>query len=74
MSDLECHETQYGFRWGVTDVVRYAELPDGSICIGVETNGKRRLVVYVSPTGRSVRVFAEGEGELTAKAVLDGDS
>jgi hypothetical protein len=63
----DCCETQYGFRWGVTDVIRYAEIGDGSIAIGIEVNGKRRATVYVSPTGRSVRVFAPGKGELKAK-------
>lgn len=65
---IECVETEYGFRWGVAEVLRYASMPDGSICIGVEANGKHRLDIYVSKTGRSVRVFERGYGELTRKS------
>lgn len=56
----------YGFGWGPMRVVRYASFqrPTG-LCrvLGIEV-GKKRLHVYVSPTGRSVRVYLDGK-ELT---------
>ena len=69
------HEpSRYGFSWGPIDVERMASFPrDGGECrvIGVYTGAgdqrKRRLEIYVSPTGRSVRVWRDGveliEGE-----------
>jgi hypothetical protein len=49
--------TAYGFSWNACDVVRYAEMPDGSVMFGVESDEKRQLTIYVSPKGKSVRVF-----------------
>ncbi len=53
----------YGFAWGPLNVVRYAEI-DGRVVLGLETDTGRRFEVYVSPTGRSLRVFEKGHGEL----------
>jgi hypothetical protein len=64
MSDIEL--TQYGFEWGPMTVTRYAQMPNGSRVVGIEVDGKRVLEVYVSATGRSVRVFRKGHGEMKA--------
>ena len=57
-------ETKYGFRWGPVRVERFASFPrDGdkiSRCIGITSDTGQVLHVYVSPTGRSVRVFRGG--------------
>jgi hypothetical protein len=52
--------TQYGFTWGPMDVVRYMEYR-GRRVLGVETNGKRRLEVAVSPKGNNIRVWLDGK-------------
>ena len=59
--------TQYGFTWGGAVVTRLAEF-DGTVVIGVSTEAGESVAVYVSPAGRSVRVFQDGK-EL--KAVED---
>ena len=58
--------TAYGFTWGPIEVQRTAEFERGGTyrCIGLLIDGKRALDIYVSPTGRSVRVFKKGK-ELT---------
>jgi hypothetical protein len=66
--------TQYGFLWGPIEVERMATFAVGkdpsrrNRVIGLYTyvNGERklRLEICVSPTGRSVRVWRDGE-ELT---------
>lgn len=53
---------RYGFRWGPVDVVRMAEFPNGSYVLQVETDFKT-LEIYISKTGRSVRVY-DGNTEL----------
>jgi hypothetical protein len=57
-------DTEFGFQWGNTEVVRYAVMPNGTRVVGIEVNDKRVLDIYVSPSGRSVRVFRRGKGEL----------
>jgi len=51
---------EYGFTWGPVTVQRTAVMPQGHHVLTV--NG---LDIYVSPTGRSVRVFRDGK-ELKA--------
>jgi hypothetical protein len=58
------YPTPYGFKWGPALVERRMEF-EGRVCIGVITETGRRVDVYVSRTGRSVRVFENGQ-ELTA--------
>lgn len=69
--DCAMHEDRYGFRWGPLVVQRAAE-------VNRQDNGPHRVLrlvsdggpaldIYVSPTGRSVRVFQDGV-ELTAPA------
>lgn len=56
--------TQYGFQWGPLEVTRIAhfEPRKGRECyvLAVETE-HGALNVYVSKTGRSMRVFREGK-------------
>lgn len=59
------HEvTQYGFKWGGAQVTRIAEGPKGTTVIGIGAAGdpdwKHAIEVYVSRTGKSVRVFRKG--------------
>lgn len=53
----------YGFTWGPAKVERACELPGERRVITVTTD-HRTLDIYVSRTGRSVRVFEHGRGEL----------
>ena len=62
MSDF--NEDDFGFRWGPITVQRYAQLNDrnGPIrVLGIESDKASTLHIYVSPTGRSVRVFRNGK-------------
>jgi hypothetical protein len=52
--------TQFGFRWGQMDVLRLGEFPSGHKVIGVETDFGD-LQIYVSKTGRRIRVFRDGK-------------
>lgn len=56
--------TPFGFQWGPALVERRMER-DGRICLGIRTDTGREVHVYVSRTGRSIRVFENGQ-ELTA--------
>lgn len=51
---------QFGFRWGQLDVSRYFSLGTGQKCLAVLTD-HTSIEVYVSPTGRSIRVFKDGK-------------
>jgi hypothetical protein len=51
----------YGWTWGNLEVIRMGDL-NGTKCLQVQ-QGKRELQIYVSPTGRSIRVFL-GDREL----------
>jgi hypothetical protein len=51
--------TEFGFNWGPAEVTRCCELPDGRRVVQVKTPHKT-LDIYISATGRSVRVFSEG--------------
>lgn len=62
-------EDRYGFRWGPMVVQRAAEFPRGDVdkptrCLRVITDTGAEVEVYVSPTGRSLRVYRDGK-ELT---------
>lgn len=64
----EVAETQFGFTWGPVKVSRWASFPRGrgKLCrvIGITGAGGHELTIHVSPTGRSIRVFRKGHGEL----------
>jgi hypothetical protein len=49
----------YGFAWGPMEVRRVAEV-SGSVALDITTDTGKRVTVYVSPTGRSLRVFGDG--------------
>lgn len=63
----EHNEDRYGFRWGPVVISRWASFqrPNGHCrVLGIRPDRGPALEVYVSPTGRSVRVFRDGK-ELT---------
>ncbi len=56
-------DARFGFRWGPMRVRRLATFPrpNGEChALGVDA-GKVNLTIYVSPTGRSVRVYRDGK-------------
>lgn len=55
--------TQYGFRMGPLEVNRTMVLPEERPVVTVKTP-YRELDIYASKTGRSLRVFEKGGGEL----------
>jgi hypothetical protein len=52
--------TQYGFTWGAMTVTRVTEI-NGYVVLQIEA-GKKRINIYASPTGRSLRAF-NGKGK-----------
>lgn len=56
-------ETEFGSNWGPASVTRCAVLPENRRVIQIKTDHVE-LDIYVSATGRSVRVFKRGTGEL----------
>jgi hypothetical protein len=57
-------EERYGFRWGPMVVKRMATLPRRTgedHVLRVATDAGKHIDVYVSPTGRSLRVFSDGK-------------
>lgn len=59
MSEIEL--TQFGFKFGPGEYIRMAELGDGSTCVRVQPDAGKPVEIYVSPKGRSVRVFRDGK-------------
>ncbi len=59
MTDHKCQlcDTPHGFMWCDVEVMRVAEI-DGRHVIAII--GGHEVNVYVSPTGRSMRVFRDG--------------
>lgn len=55
--------TDYGFTWGPLTVERTAIMPSGGHVITVTTSTSKQVDIYVSPGGRSLRVF-NGAQEL----------
>lgn len=55
--------TLHGFQFGAMTVEATASVGDRTIA-SVKTNGGVTLEIYCSPTGRSVRVFRKGHGEM----------
>jgi len=58
-------EARYGFRWGQLVVRRTSQLADNR-CLTVYTDAGQSIDIYCSPTGRSLRVFGKGRGEMRA--------
>lgn len=59
-------EGHHGFAWGAMEVVRAAE-HKGYVALDIKTEAGKRITVYVSPTGRSIRVFGAGGEWKVAK-------
>jgi hypothetical protein len=51
--------TQHGFEWGPMNVTRVSEFR-GYVSIDITTSTGKSVTVYVSPQGRSLRVFGDG--------------
>lgn len=64
MSDVKtptpCHLTQFGFRFGAAEVTRCCELPGGRVVVKVQPDRGEPLEIYISATGKSVRIFRAG--------------
>lgn len=61
MTDAKLTNGPYGFAWGPVEVERTAEV-DGYVYLTLHTDHKQRaLGISVSPTGRVVRVFRDGQ-------------
>jgi hypothetical protein len=61
--------TDYGFVFGHAEVTRLADF-DGCAVVRIAGSDTKWVDVYVSPAGRSVRVFSAGQ-ELKAPEVAD---
>ena len=63
MSDYQ--DTRYGFKWGPAEVSLLAHFRKGekreTRVFRVETDAGQKIEIYVSRTGRSLRVFRDGE-------------
>ena len=68
MSDDSTHRVTtgpYGFAWGPMSVTRVME-HRGQVAVDITTDTGKCITVYVSRTGRSIRVFGDGsEWKLT---------
>jgi hypothetical protein len=64
MPELRVTHGEYGFAWGPVYVQRTTEI-DGRVVLTVTTDTGQSIDIYVSRTGRSLRVFKKGHGELT---------
>lgn len=65
---VDSHETPYGFKFGSVTVERATSMSDGTTVLILTPDAGKRLEIYISPTGRSMRVFrdhkeAQGMGE-----------
>jgi hypothetical protein len=54
----------HGFAWGPVEVRRTMSI-NGRVLITIQTDAGQSIDVYVSKTGRSLRIFKKGQGELT---------
>lgn len=61
--DVRSERTDFGFRFGAA-LVEQIMTVDGRVVIGVKTDTGAEIHVYVSRTGRSLRVFRRGKGEM----------
>lgn len=60
MKNVRSELTDYGFQFGAALVERCAEIR-GTTITRITPDTGERLDIYVSPTGRSVRVFRGGK-------------
>ncbi len=63
-------EGLHGFAWGPVEVRRVFE-HEGRVCLEVITDTGKAISIYVSRTGRSVRVFGDGVEWKPQKAGSD---
>lgn len=56
--------TPFGFTFGAMEVERLVKLPDGRTALRVRA-GNNIVEIYASPTGRSLRVWKNGDGMET---------
>lgn len=63
MTVTENYLTDYGFIWEGIEVERTTTigLPQGDTRVLTVKVNKTKLTIYVSPTGRSIRVFKNGK-------------
>lgn len=59
-------QTRFGFKWGQIEVARLAsfvrrEGKGATRILRVKTEAGKEIEIYVSPTGRSLRVFRDGK-------------
>lgn len=66
MTYAKPHATEHGFTFGAMTVEATAAMEDGRVCITVKTEAGQQIEVYASPTGRSLRAFKRGRGEMKA--------
>lgn len=52
--------TTYGWRWGPMEVTRMAHIDGRGYVVGLDTPS-RRVQIYVSEAGRSVRFWVDGK-------------
>jgi hypothetical protein len=52
--------TRYGFQFGAAEVTRLTDFK-GTAVIEVSTTAGRNVQIYVSPKGKSLRVFRDGK-------------
>lgn len=57
--DIVCENSPNGFVFGACEVVRAAIFPTATVLMVTTATG-RSIDIYVSPTGRSLRVFSGG--------------
>jgi hypothetical protein len=62
MTDEEfAEQTDFGFTWGNISIIRTGTMRTGrdsmTRIVSIEVNDERRLDIYISEKGRSVRVF-----------------
>lgn len=63
--DLPFAYTDHGFHWGPMEVQLLSSI-QGRVILGIKTATGQQIEIYVSRTGRSLRVFKHGEGEMKA--------
>lgn len=71
---LKTDPTPFGFQWGPVEVIRMAEhhVPDTTRhwrIVQIQTDAGVSIQVYVSGTGRSVRVYRERKGKRAIELV-----
>lgn len=60
------YEHRFGFGWGPAEITRCASIKRSNglyRIVNVSTEAGASLNVYISPTGRSLRVFDDTHGE-----------